>query len=113
MKIRQAYAEISATSKRSEKQREQSEKLAADWYRRAQLALEKGDEELAREALSRRQVQVDIADGLSKQISTQTIASEKLYSSMSALETKILDAKREKDAMIARARTAKTAVQVQ
>ena len=112
VKIRQSYAEISATNKRSEKQKEAADKLAGEWYRRAQLALEKGDEELAREALSRRQIQVDIADGLSKQIATQSVASEKLYSSMTALETKIQDARREKDAMIARARTAKTAVQV-
>jgi phage shock protein A len=88
------------------------DKLASDWYRRAQLALEKGDEDLAREALSRRQIQVEISDGLSKQISTQAIAIEKLYSSMTALESKIMDAKRQKDAYIARARTAKTAVQV-
>lgn len=47
-------------------------------------------------------------------LSPHLIASavEKLYSSMLTLDTKISEAKRSKDAFIARARTAKTTVQV-
>ena len=112
VKVRQSYAEISATQKRLERQKEQADNLAADWYRRAQLALEKGDEELAREALSRRQTQVVSSDSIKKQMDTQEVAISKLFSSMQALESKILNAKREKDIMIARARTAKTTMQV-
>lgn len=112
VKIRQSYAEISATQKRMDKQREQADGMANDWYRRAQLALEKGDEELAREALSRRQIQLDIVEDLNKQIALQAKSIEKLYTSMVALEQKITEAKRQKDTFIARARTAKTASQV-
>jgi phage shock protein A len=112
IKIRQSYAEVSATQKRMERQKEQADAQAQEWYRRAQLALQKGDEELAREALSRRQTQVDTADAIGKQLGIQTAALEKLYSSMTQLETKITEAKRQKDLMIARARTAKTSVQV-
>lgn len=112
VKIRQNYAEISATQKRMEKQKTEANALAADWYKRAQLALGKGDEDLAREALSRRQIQTDIAEGISKQMTLQATAIEKLYASMQQLELKITDAKREKDSMVARARTAKTSVQV-
>ena len=112
VKVRQSYAEISATQKRSLKQRETADSLAADWYKRAQLALEKGDEALAREALSRRQLQTEVSESLSKNIKLQEDAIETLYSSMMALQEKIEDAKREKDMMIARAKTAKTAVQV-
>lgn len=46
VKIRQSYAEVMATQKRMQRQKEQAEGLANEWYRRAQLALEKGDEEL-------------------------------------------------------------------
>jgi hypothetical protein len=60
VKIRQSYAEISATQKRMEKQKEQASNLADEWYKRAQLALSKNDDELAREALSRRQIQTTI-----------------------------------------------------
>jgi len=82
------------------------------WYRRAQIALEKGDEELVREALKRRQAQVELADTLQKQLDTQTDAVNKLYPAMQALENKIQDARRQKDAYKARAKTAKTAVKV-
>ena len=112
VKIRQSYAEISATQKRSIKQKEQADKLADDWYKRAQLALDKGDEELAREALSRRQIQVELSESTDKNIQLQAAAIDKLYVSMTSLQDKIEDAKRQKDIMIARARTAKTSVQV-
>ena len=36
----------------------EAERLANSWYERAQLALQNGDEGLAREALARRQQQV-------------------------------------------------------
>jgi phage shock protein A len=112
VKIRQSYAEISATQKRAIKSKEQAEKLAADWYKRAQLALEADDEELAKEALSRRQIQLESIAQLIKQIDTQEAAVTKLYDSMSQLDGKILDAKRTKDEFVARARTAKTSQQV-
>ncbi len=112
VKIRQSYAEVTATQKRMAKQKEQAEMLSNDWYKRAQLALSKGDEELAKEALSRRQSQVEIITTLNTQMTTQNVAIDKLYSSMTELEEKIVEAKRQKDLFIARARTAKTSVQV-
>ena len=48
--IRQSYAEVMATQKRQQRQKDQADQLADEWYRRAQLALEKGDDELARKA---------------------------------------------------------------
>ncbi len=74
--------------------------------------MQSNDEPLAREALSRRQAQLEIAEGLEKQIKIQATAVEKLYLSMTTLDTKISEAKRQKDAFIARARTAKTTLQV-
>ena len=112
VKVRQSYAEISATLKRMQKQKDAADGLAADWYKRAELALQKGDEELAREALARRQVQLEISGNLEKQLNMQQNNIDKLYNSMTALDSKINEAKREKDAIIARARTAKTSVQV-
>mmetsp|Transcript_32507 Transcript_32507/g.30981 ORF Transcript_32507/g.30981 Transcript_32507/m.30981 type:complete len:288 (-) Transcript_32507:241-1104(-) len=112
VKVRQSYAEISASQKRMESQRNQAESMADEWYKRAQLALSKSDDELAREALSRRQVQTTIVEDLNKSITAQSGAIERLYTSMTQLDAKILDAKRQKDIVIARARTAKTSVEV-
>jgi phage shock protein A len=108
IKVRQSYAEVTATQKRMERQKAQADGLAEEWYKRAQLALEKGDEELAREALTRRQQQVDTSSALSTQMETQGEAMSRLYSSMQQLETRITEAKGTKDQLIARARTAKT-----
>ncbi|CAH0367759.1 unnamed protein product [Pelagomonas calceolata] len=110
--IRQSYAEVMATQKRQQRQKDQADQLADEWYRRAQLALEKGDDELAREALSRKQQQVDASTSLDEQIAIQSDSLSKLYDSMTALESKISEARSMKDQYIARARTAKTATKV-
>ena len=112
VKVRQSYAEITATQRRLLKQKEQADALAQDWYNRAQLALQKGNEGLAREALARRQQQVETATGLQQQIDMQAAAIDKLYEGMQALESKILEAKAKKEQMVARARTAQSTQKV-
>lgn len=112
VKVRQSYAEITATQRRLLKQKEQADSLGNDWYQRAQLALQKGNEELAREALTRRQQQVEASEGLQQQIDAQAASIDKLYEGMQALESKILESKAKKEQMIARARTAKSTQQV-
>lgn len=109
VRIRQSFAVVTTTQSCFEKQRESLRADTDAWY---QTALQKGDEVLAREALHRRKSQKELIDTLSKQITTQADASGKLHSLMRALETKILEAKRQKEALVARARTAKTSLQV-
>lgn len=112
VKVRQSYAEITATQRRLLKQKEQAETLANDWYTRAQLALQKGNEELAREALARRQQQVEVMTNLQSQINLQTAAIDKLYDGMKELESRIMEARMKKEQMIARARTAQSTQKV-
>ncbi|CAM9810000.1 unnamed protein product, partial [Phaeothamnion confervicola] len=112
VKIRQSYAEVSATQKRMQRQKEQADQLATEWYNRAQLALTKGDEPLAREALTRRQQQTETASSLAMQMETQANAIGGLFTAMQQLEAKINEAKAKKDQLIARARTAKTSQKV-
>jgi phage shock protein A len=112
VKIRQSYAEVTATQRRLLKQKEQCDSMAQDWYQRAQLALQSGKEDLAREALNRRQQQADESVALEKQISVQAASIDKLYEGMQMLESKILESKAKKDQMVARARTASTTQKV-
>lgn len=112
VKVRQSYAEITATQRRLLKQKEQADALADDWYKRAQLALSKGEEGLAKEALSRRQQQTETSEGLQIQIDTQAQAVDKLYEGMQMLEAKILESKAKKEQMVARARTAQSTQKV-
>lgn len=110
--MRQSYAEVTATQRRLLKQKEQADAVAEDWYKRAQLALQKGAEDLAKEALTRRQAQVDESAALQTQIDAQSDAIDKLYEGMQALEKQILEAKSKKDQFVARARTAQSTQQV-
>jgi phage shock protein A len=112
VKIRQSYAEVTATQRRLLKQKEQCDAMANDWYQRAQLALQKGNEELAREALARRQQQTDQATTLQAQIDNQAASIDKLYEGMQMLEKKILESKSKKEQMVARARTAQSTQKV-
>ena len=82
VKVRQAYAEVSASTKRMEEQIKLAEAEGAKWYERAQLALTKGEEELAREALTRRKQQLEMADSLKEQIEGQQQSITSLYESM-------------------------------
>lgn len=112
VKVRQSYAEITATQRRLLKQKEQADAVGEDWYKRAQLALQKGNEELAREALSRRQQQTEQSESLQSQIDVQSASIDKLYEGMQMLEKKILESKSKKDQMVARARTAQSTQKV-
>lgn len=112
VKVRQAYAEVSASLKRIERQREQAAVTSGEWKKRAQLALQKGEEDLAREALSRKKVADEQDASLKSQITGMKANVEKLYSSMQQLENKISEAKSKKDQYVARARTAKTSAKV-
>lgn len=112
VKVRQSYAEISANQKRLAKQREGAESRAHDWYLRAQLALRSGNDALAKEALYRRQQYIDSAKGIQAQIDTQSVAADKLFEGIRALEDRIQEAKQRKDEFIARAKAAESTTKV-
>jgi phage shock protein A len=112
VKIRQSYAEITATQRRLMKQKEQADAVSDDWYKRAQLALQKGNDALAKEALMRRQSAAEEAKSLQQQMDVQAASIDKLYEGMQVLEKKILESKSKKDQMVARARTAQSTQKV-
>lgn len=112
IQLRQGVAQAIATQKRTERQYTQARSTAEEWYRRAELALQKGEETLAREALSRRKSYQDTADALKAQIDQQSTIVVQLKQNMIALERKISEAKTKKDMYIARARSAKASAKL-
>lgn len=112
IQLRQAVAQAIATQKRSERQQSQAESMANEWQRRAQLALEKGDESLAREALVRRKSYKENADAIRAQLDQQNGVVVRLKQSMGTLESKLAEAKTRKDLFVARARAAKASQQL-
>ncbi|PIA29653.1 hypothetical protein AQUCO_05800041v1 [Aquilegia coerulea] len=103
---------VIASQKRFENQYKSAEQASNDWYRRAQLALEKGDENLAREALKRRKSYADNASSLKTQLDQQKTLVDDLVAKTRLLESKIQEARSKKDTLKARAQTAKTATKV-
>jgi len=112
VRVRQTYAEVTATQRRMAHQKTQLEATADDWHRRAQLALRSSNEGLAREALARRQQLLDQAATVQQQIDSQSANVDKLYEGMLALEKKIVEAKSKQNEMAARANTAKWTMKV-
>ena len=113
IQLRQAVAQAIATQKRTERDYSRTQSTADEWHRRAQLALQKGDENLAREALTRKKSYQETAEAMRKQIELQTSVVSQLKQNMRSLESKISEARSKKDLYIARARSAKAAEKIQ
>jgi phage shock protein A len=108
IRVRQTYAEVTATQRRMAHSQFQLESQATDWHRRAELALRNSNEGLAREALARREALLNQARAVQGQIDGQASNIDVLYEGMQALERKIAEARGRKNEMASRARTAKS-----
>lgn len=113
VQLRQAVARSIATQKRTEQQYNKNQSEANTWQQRAQLALSKGDENLAREALVRKKSFSDTANSLKTQLDQQSGQVTSLKRNLIALESKISEAKTKKDMLRARANAAKANKQLQ
>lgn len=113
VQLRQGVAGAIATQKRTERQALAAESQSQEWYRRAQLALQQGNEVLAREALTKRQTYQQTATALFEQIEQQKQVVEKLKQDMRSLELKTAEVKTKKDMYIARARSAQASYKLQ
>ena len=113
VKLRQAVAMAIASQKRLENQANQSKEQVKNWFTRAELALKKGEDDLAREALTRKKTFQQTYESLSNQFQTQNTQVEKLKKSLLLLERKIAEARTKKDMLKARAQAAKAQQQIQ
>jgi phage shock protein A len=111
--LRKAVANALASQKRIQNQADQAEGQAATWYERAELALKKGEEDLAREALARRKTCTDTATALRTQLQSQAGQVDQLKKSLMQLESKIAEARTKKEMLKARAQAAQAQEQLQ
>jgi len=111
--MRQAVAQAIASQKRTEQQYQKNQAEANKWQQRAQLALSKGDEGLAREALVRKKSFADVAITLKTQLDSQSTQVDGLRRNLVTLESKISEAKTKKDMLKARYSAAKANQQLQ
>ena len=104
---------VAASQKRLVIQAGQANEQIKNWFSRAELALTKGEDDLAREALSRKKTFQETYESLSTQFQTQNVQVEKLKKSLLLLERKIAEARTKKDMLKARAQAAKAQQQIQ
>ena len=93
IRLRQSVAQAIATQKRTERQSAQAKQTAKEWYQRAQLALQKGNEDMAKEALTRRKSYLDTATVFDQQMGQQREIVQQLKQNMLSLERKLAEAK--------------------
>lgn len=113
VKLRQSVARVIAEQKRSDMQYRQNLEEAGKWQQRAQLALTKGDENLAREALTRKKTHTDTALAFKTQLDQQTGQVDTLKRNLISLESKIQEAKTKKNMLQARSHAAKANEELQ
>lgn len=90
-----------ADEKRLAKLVEQEAANVAEWKRRAEMAIRAANDELAREALARRKEHEQLRAGYESQWTKQKAAVDQLKKALRALNTKIEEAKRKKNLLIA------------
>ncbi|RMH66887.1 MAG: PspA/IM30 family protein [Cyanobacteria bacterium J003] len=112
VKLRQAVAQAIAAQKRLVQQYTQNLKDAQQWEERARLALSRGDEALALEALNRKKTAADTAIALKAQVDQMAAQVKTLKDNLTALESKISEAKTKKEMLKARVRAAKASEQI-
>ena len=102
-----------ADEKRLAKQLEQEAANAAEWERRAMMALRAGNEELAKEALARKREHDELATTFKEQWTKQKTAVDQLKKALRLLNDKIEEAKRKKNVLIARKKRAEAQKAIQ
>jgi len=87
-----------------EKKQAENETKAAEWMRKAELAVDKKQDDLARAALERHQSYTEMAVSFNEQLSNQLVEVENLKSALAKLEQKLSEAKSRIDLLIAQHR---------
>ncbi|MBW2734396.1 MAG: PspA/IM30 family protein [Deltaproteobacteria bacterium] len=95
-----------ADEKRLKKQYEAEASKAQDWERKAMMAVRAGDDALAREALARKQEHGEHTATMQEQWQSQKTAVDSLKDQLRALNSKIEEAGRKKNILVARKKRA-------
>jgi phage shock protein A len=112
IEAKKAVAVAIADEKKLQKQYTAEADKAKEWERKAMVAVRAGDDNLARQALARKQEHETIATQFQQQWLAQKQAVEKLKDALRLLNNKIEEAKRKKNILIARKKRAEAQQQI-
>jgi phage shock protein A len=91
------------------KKRKENETKHAEWMRKAELAIDKRDDGLARAAIERAETCRRTGEGLDQQLSEQRTQTESLRTALRNLEHKLVEARHKVDVLLAQHRRSRTA----
>jgi len=106
VEVRTQSAKVIADKKEIGRRKERFEHEASEWERKAEVALSKEREDLARLALREKTQTLDALETMDKDLVILEENLEKLGSDISQLQTKLVDAKTRQKALLARGKTA-------
>ncbi|HEY8520369.1 MAG TPA: phage shock protein PspA [Gammaproteobacteria bacterium] len=112
VEVRSAAARAIADKKEITRSLEALEEEARDWQAKAELALDKNREDLAKAALAERARVKESAKGLEQQLKAVSEGLDKLSADIVRLEEKLADAKQRQRAILARHQTAQRRLDV-
>ncbi len=113
IQVKTQVAAAIADEKRLYQRQQEAQQQADEWQSKAELAVEKGDDDLAKQALARRNSYTQTAQGLQEQWQAQSAQVQTLKDALRQLETKVSEAEAKKDLLIARSRRARAEETVQ
>jgi len=102
-----------ADEKKLERQALENKAQGEDWEKKAMLAVKAGKDDLAKEALLRKQEYDGYAASFQKEFENQHASVEQLKDALRQLQGKIEEASRKKNLLIARAKRAEAQKQIQ
>jgi len=112
VEVRTTSARAIADKKELSRRQASLRKEAADWERKAELAVRKARDDLARAALAERNKAAAAAEALAAELELLDGTLSRLGSDIAALEAKIKDAKARRNAITLRGQAAETRLQV-
>ena len=112
VEVRSASAKTLANKKEIGSQINKYESDVAEWQGKAELALSKDREDLARAALQEKKKSAEAAESLSKELSVVDEQISKLQDEIGQLQDKLADAKTRQKAIIMRQKTASSRLDV-
>ena len=90
-----------------EKKQKENQEKHAEWVRKAELAVDKSQDDLARAALERALSYRSLQENFAQQVADQTVQVENLKSALRKLEEKLTEAQAKSDVLIAQHRRAR------
>jgi phage shock protein A len=90
-----------------EKKRQENEEKVAEWMRKAELAVGKSQDDLARAALQRVESYRELTEGYAQQVVDQKAQVENLKTALRQLEQKLTEAQAKADLLVAQHRRAR------